>query len=396
MRIEIVEKPLLSITNDDRFQQADFFPGNPRLASMRFSWSHALVIILMGLIVNSRAQAASAPNSWAWLMVQGKNRHDPACFLAAANIAEHYGPHDPRLHLALHNAALEYHHHAPHGDAKLAELLYKKDIACLEQLDKDFPDIVPDCWQLATLYTWQSRLPESEAVLLRALSIRNKWVDNESNDPYNADLYALLYINYTVEGKVTRAREARAQMLASLKRLNGKTSRAQCLSDLDDVFFNYARDHGQLQEARQFYQAAQEFSDEAIPNWGRINDSANQMRRSAQIAWCLHDPAKAVDLLRKSLTLYEGDFKSNHKSAYWSMRVLCEYLANQKRPGEFQQAQSRYLADTARAFGTDSPEYEEARLDCDAIMQEAKDPLIQTRQDKQSRLIQQRLHKYYD
>ena len=141
---------------------------------MRFRCSHAL-IILIGIVLNGVANAASAPNSWTSLMIQGKHMHNPAYYIAAANVAERFGPHDPRLHIALHNAALQSE--ASHASLSLIESLFRKDIACLELLDTDFPDIVSDCFQLSRVYMLEQRYAQSEPLLLRALAIRKKWQD---------------------------------------------------------------------------------------------------------------------------------------------------------------------------------------------------------------------------
>jgi tetratricopeptide (TPR) repeat protein len=357
-----------------------------------FTWSNKLIAITL-VAVAAPALAAATKSSWTRLMVEGTRTHDVRLFLAAADLARQFGPHDPRLHIALRTAGLEIAHSVT--DYSRAEPLFKQDIACLEYLDKDFPDIVPDLYDLAWIYLQESRYQEAEGTLLRAVQIRKKWDDMQSRDPFNAAIYAALYLTYTCQGKTLQATDADHQMRDSLKKLHSKISQAHCLYALQLIFDHFTEQHPELSatQAKQYILQAQVYSDEALTYWTRVCDVSNQMTLSANLAWKLGEKEKSDELLRRSLQLTEGDFKSNRALAHASVLILCEHAFAQKRGRDAEKLEARYLADVAKAFGSDTPDYASALEECAFMSKYAHLYERSKAQSKQAQLLLKRLAK---
>src|SRR5262249_3575628 len=152
-----------------------------------------------------------------------------------------------------------------HLKPQLVESLFKRDIAFLEKLDPCFPDIASDCYELSRLYIRQNRYAQSEVLLQRAVSIRQRWQDLQSDSPFNPVIFAALYIDYIFLGKTDLAVKARKQMFEHLQRLNTKSARAKCMSSLQRLFQEYVWEHKNLppQQTKQYLLMAQAFSEQA-------------------------------------------------------------------------------------------------------------------------------------
>jgi tetratricopeptide (TPR) repeat protein len=291
-------------------------------------------------------------------MIAGDDGHNPSAFLAAAKSVERFGADDPRLHIALRNAARSYHYSNP----ALAESVAKRDILNLEKIDTDFPDIVYDCYELAGIYTRAQRYAESDAMIQRALNNRRKWRDLSSNDPYNAVLYANLYVNACLQGKNDQANAARSQMITAIQELHNEVRRANCLTRLQDFFYHigyFCQEH-RLPQARQFLEKALDCSTQAASYYqkdGPLLFYTGQLFSSGEIANILGDTDKAEQFLRTSLAATHDHMSFLKRNAWSDVYLLCQIMCSKRRYQEAQQLQERYFSQLAQAAGPNDPFY---------------------------------------
>src|SRR6516165_525056 len=106
---------------------------------MQVRWLGLSIFLFAGMLL-CPAIAADTPLYWTKLMLEGKHLvRGGVSYLDAVTVAEKFGEEDPRLHLSLHAAAVDCV--SPLHDYKKAESFFKRDIALLEKIDVDFPDL---------------------------------------------------------------------------------------------------------------------------------------------------------------------------------------------------------------------------------------------------------------
>jgi hypothetical protein len=322
-----------------------------------------LVLITLSTLWRiTEAAADQNTPTWTALMMAGKRLHNPSYFLKAVALAEQSGADDARIHLSLEAAAFEHRIRAP----KLSEALFKRDIAILEKLDVDFPAITCDLYELSRILNQAGRYAESEKLLKRALSIRNKWHDLLSNEPFTAEIIGSLYIAYDGQGKNAQANETYAQMLESVAQLRTEVVRARCLDALRDLFTFYVRGCSLLsrERAEKFLTLGLDLANQAILHFKKPSDRAREMRYAGGLLLDLHEDIKAEQLVRQSLHLADSDPDSMSESGSQDLTLLSAILLKENRLSEVERLQRSYLALWSRLNGISSPEYAHAFTEC--------------------------------
>jgi tetratricopeptide (TPR) repeat protein len=274
-----------------------------------------------------------------------------------------------------------------------AELLFKRDIVLLTKIDVDFPDLVSDYFELARIYETESRFAESEALLLRALAIRKKWQDVQSDDPFNAMILGELYIVYNGRGETARASEAHAQLLESLTQLRTKKTRGSCFHSLSCLFHSYVLSHRRLppDQAKRFLETALQFSNEAIANQKHPTDISDELRIAAHIKFELHETKQAEQLFNQSMEIAFNNPDCLRTVGLWDLEGMADVLSEQHRYRELEQLQSRYLQAIANEFGALSQDYLNALLESADIWRAHKFPDQEQKLRKQYVALAQRL-----
>jgi tetratricopeptide (TPR) repeat protein len=327
-------------------------------------------------------------------MLQGYDSNDVRYYLAAVNLAEKYGSGDPRLHLALCSAADK----CRFADSRLAEKLLKRDIAELEKLDVNFPEIVYDCYELARIFEWQGRYAEAESVLLRALSIRKKWQDISSDNPFNAELLACLYLIYYSRGETNKANETEVRALNAVQQMRNELTRGHCLSSLEYLVRSYACVCKRLSpaQAKHLIETALGFSDRAVYYFRKhdaLYDLAGQLNGSTRDALELGDDKKAERMTRESLKLAFADFDNMQEIPWIATSMLCQIVCKDGRYHEADQLHRNYLSALARLYGSSSPKYAD-RLNQIAIFWEGQHQSgLAAKYRKEEKLVTERLGK---
>jgi tetratricopeptide (TPR) repeat protein len=288
-------------------------------------------------------------------------------YLAAIRIAEKSGENNPRLHLALHDAAFQYAWR--NRDLKRAEDFFKRDIVLLEKISTTFPDIVSDCYELADIYEWQGRYKEAEPLLLRAVAIRKKWEDLQSNDPFNAEIYTSLYILYYVQGNDSKAAEAKSQILTSLAQWHTDKTRAECLFKVDNDLYKYATRCKDLDPAKKKHllEMALGFADQSVACERRCDGEwmgEVATINGAGIYMALGRFAEAERILRHALSFSEENLNDRKPYAFAALAQLATILCSQHRLNEVEQLQDDYLSKIAKQFGAKSETYIAAVSGC--------------------------------
>lgn len=330
-------------------------------------WLRQLVPLMLLAIVPSASAVSSVADpkekEWARLMVSADRDHKPERFLAAVNLAREFGKDDPRLHISLHNAGIVYGFYKP----ALGESLLKEDIAHLERINIDFPDIACDCFELAKIYNYMGRYSAAESLLMRSLDIRNKWQDLSGDKPYTAQIYALLYIAYHAQGKVDKANKAKADMEHAVELLRTDMLRAECLNSIQDSFQRYAS-CGKIaqQEVTFFLKMSVECSNKAVSyrrKIGDIYDYANELFHTANLYLRLGQLTEAEGLARKSLDLVSDDFESMGPLPGTASYLLMQILAKMHRYPEIERLQEQQMWRLAQASGCGSTVYKQTLID---------------------------------
>ena len=313
-----------------------------------------LLFLLLWMVVLARGAQAST-ELWAKLMVDAQRNHRSASgFLNAMRVAEQYGEHDARLHIAMTNAGDAVKSENP----ALAESLFKRDISELETIDRDFPEIPCDCFQLASLYLRQRRFSEAEAQLRRAIAVRNKWRDVSSNNPFNAQLFASLYLAYYSQGDTEAAKSAYDQMLNAIQQLRLERRRTECLGVIRSLIYNYACNQQGLSQlqVRHLNEIAWAFATEeeaGRKKIGNLHLIADQLYWSAEIALALGDLKKAESMARQSLDLVRNklDTAKEFSTLKNDTAVLSQILCKQARYREAKELQEQLLSVLVRDYG---------------------------------------------
>ncbi|PWT96217.1 MAG: hypothetical protein C5B53_10055, partial [Candidatus Melainabacteria bacterium] len=326
---------------------------------MQLGWLKIPAILLV-ILPFGWAGAEETQASWSRLMMEGEHKDNLNKYLAAIKIAEKSGENNPRLHIALHNAGVLCAWRYKNLDR--AEELFKRDIAVLEKISVDFPDIVSDCYELANIYEWQGRYKEAEALLLRAVALRKKWEDLQSNDPFNAELYASLYTIYYVQGNEAKANEWKSQMLKSLALWHSDRTRGECLFKIDNNLYKYATRCKKIDPAKRKHllEMALGFSmQSATCNRRCYGEWSGEVADIdvAGILMALGRLAESERILRRALSMAEEDLPGKKGYAFPTLARLATILCSQHRLNEVEQLQDDYLAKIANRFGKTSDTY---------------------------------------
>jgi hypothetical protein len=363
------------------------------------SLQQAQLALVLVMSIASKALCEPTQPSWIHLMhVHDGRAHVSSrgrSFLSAVDLAEKFGEDDARLHIALYNAARVYTVSNP----PLAERLFKRDVAFLEKIDGDFPDIVSDCYELANIYALQGRYAECEAMLARALAIRDKWKDMESDNPFNAELYSSLYIVSYLQRKKSQADDAYAQMQRALSVWHITKLRGTCLRLVGGNFHNYANDckHLTVEEQNHFLRISLALSKESAACYKKIGndyDYAAQLLEIAAIDLGLSRLADAEQITKQTLSFAESHFDSLGHLAFDALDYLGMAIGPKHRYNELQELQDKYLSQVASAYGRESEYYAGELYRCAAIWDDAKRPHLADSQREQARLIFSKLSKH--
>ncbi|PWT96078.1 MAG: hypothetical protein C5B53_10365 [Candidatus Melainabacteria bacterium] len=316
-----------------------------------------IVTFFAGMLQLPVLAESAPPPYWTRLMLAGKHAKQGNWYEQAVNVAEKFGEEDPRLHLALHAAAVESALHG--GRNRQAEMFFKRDIALLENIGPDFPDLVSDFFELAQIYEAERRYLESERLLVRALAIRRKWEDVQSDDPFNAAILGELCIVYNDLGQTSKSSEMHAQMVEDCKQLRTSQSRATCFQTLSNLFHNYVCNHKELpkQQKRRFLQMALEFSKLALIDAKHAVDIGNELRKAGAICWALGDLKQSEQFFREGMDLGLDQLETIPDVASWNLIAFDDFLFAQHREREVEQLQARYLQAVAKTFGNASRAY---------------------------------------
>lgn len=334
---------------------------------MHRRWLRQLLPLMLLSIVPSAlaVSGAATPDEkeWTALMVSADRDHKPERFLAAVNLARRFGKDDPRLHISLHNAGVVYGFYKP----ILGESLLREDIAHLERIDIDFPDIACSCYELAKIYNYMGRYSAAESMLMRSLEIRNKWQDLSGDKPYTAQIYALLYIAYRAQGKVDKANKAKADMEHAVELLRTDMLRAECLNSIQDSFQRYAS-CGKLaqKEVNFFLKMGVECSNKAVSYRRKIGDTydyASELLHTANLYLRLGQLTEAEGMARKSLDLVSADFESMGTLPGAVSYLLMQILAKMHRYPEIEQLQEQQMWRLAQVSGYESTSYKQTLID---------------------------------
>jgi hypothetical protein len=293
------------------------------------------------------APACASTDGWSWtrLMLLGDQGHRPSYFLKAIEVAEHFGENDPRLHIARQNAAAGYVNDNP----RLAEPILREDMLDLEKLDMDFPELVYDCFQLAKVCELQGKHEEAKALLNRALAIRGKWKEISSDDPFNAQLFASLYLIYYSLGQGAEAAKARCQMDRAVLLMRNEITRAHCLSAVSYQIKQYATSNHTLSRQRfeQLLKTAIGLSMQAADYFqknGKTFNYAYELHLISDMYWSMGDSNSAENMTRQSLAIALNDFPNMSDLPLTDADCLSNILYSKNRLQEAQQVQERFLS----------------------------------------------------
>lgn len=354
-----------------------------------FSIHQCALTLLFALFLLASPNAWSVTASereWERIMTLGRYSHRPECFLRAVTIARQFGQSDFRLHVALHNAGIE----CARSDRALAESLLREDIALLEAIDVDFPELTCELYELARIYDLEGRFVEAEPLLLRALKIRQKWQDSASDHPYNAKLYALLYASYYSQHKFKKAAEALASMTASTQKMRTAVLQYECLDSIAELFRNHASvldKRGARQEKLHFLRLSLNTCEklEAVNRPRRTTDSiVDALNRRGDIHLALGEYLKAELLVRKALQLSLAENEPDLFRASLETKLLSLILIAQGKAGDVEHLQNLQLLRLAKYRGEKSFEYVTALSDFAEIWRNVHRP------DLEAKFLEQR------
>lgn len=346
----------------------------------------ALLSALFLLAPPSAWSVTADEREWERIMTLGRYSHRPECFLRAVAIARQFGKSDFRLHIALHNAGVE----CARSDRALAESLLREDIALLEAIDLDFPELTCELYELARIYDLEGRFVEAEPLLLRALKIRQKWQDSASDHPYNAKLYALLHASYYSQHKFEKAAEALASMTASAQKMRTATLQYECLDSIAELFRNHASaldKRGTRQEKLYFLRLSLHACEklEAVNRPRRTTDSiVDALNRRGDIHLALGEHLKAEPLVRKALKYSLEENEPDLFRAGLETNLLSSILMVQGKVGEVEHLQKLQLLRLAKYRGEKSAAYITALSDFAEIWRNFH------RSDLEAKLLEQR------
>jgi len=360
-----------------------------------------LLVFAFALSIPTLATDPSTQTGWSKLMLLGKRQNgilpDHSNLLRAVTVAEKYGENDPRLHIALYNAALAY----SYNHRALSESLFKRDIANLEHLSVDFPDIVSDCFELANIYIWEGELTKAEPLLLRAASIRKKWKDMQSNDPFNAEIYSSFYMVYYLQGKSDKAAEAQAEMHKNLDVWRTHKTRAECLMKLTSNFHTCVNSSKSLSTAQQnhFLRMSLELAKEAAAYYKEMGDRYEYdyigvLLEMTAIDMGLSHLTEAEQLSRQALKLAEDKFDSLSSLAFDAVDYLVLILTPMHRCDEAERLQDEYLNRVKQAHGAESVDYARELNHCAISWEGANRIDLAEKRRKEARTIVDRLNKH--
>jgi tetratricopeptide (TPR) repeat protein len=362
--------------------------------SMEMCCLRLAFLLLAGMFLFP-AIAEDTPRYWTKLMLEGKHfvKKQGISYRQAVAVAEKFGEEDPRLHLALHAAAGEAAF--PMHDYKTAEPLFKRDIALLEKIDLDFPDLVSDLYELAKIYEDERRYKEAEPLLLRALAIRKKWDDVQSDDPFNATILGELCLLYNDLGQTAKSKAAYDRMVEDCKQLRTKQTRAGCFQVQSSLFHDYVDSHKELPylQKMHFLQVALDFSKAAIANFKQDVDSGNELRNAGNICWQMNDLKQSEHYYRESIDLAFDNIEYLPDVAGWNLKAYDKFLFAQRRDHEVEQLQTRYLETVTNTFGKTGREYGDAVKICADVWWDHKEVDRSLKLKKQSDIILARLSK---
>jgi tetratricopeptide (TPR) repeat protein len=356
------------------------------------SLQRAQIALVLVMLIASKALSEPSQPSWVRLMHvhdgRGLSSSRGQSFLSAVDLAEKFGEDDPRLHLALYNAAMAY----AVSDPMLAERLFKRDLAVLEKIDGDFPNIVSDCYELANIYAMQRRYAECEAMLARALAIREKWKDLQSDDPFNAELYSSLYMVSYLQGKNSQADDAYAQLQKALNIWHFDKLRGTCLRKVGGNFHNYVNrcKYLTVEEQNHLLRISLALTNESAACYKKIGfdcDYVLQLLDIAAIDLGLSRFADAEQVTKQALSYAENHFDSLGHFAFDALDLLAMAICPKHRYNELQDLQDKYLSQVASAYGRESKRYAHELYRCATIWDDAKRPDLADSQRKQAQLI---------
>lgn len=346
-----------------------------------------IVLFTLFLVVPPAARSATADEmEWERLMTLGRYNHHPECFLRAVTIARRLGKADFRLHVALHNAGVE----CARSDRVLAESLFREDIALLEAIDVDFPELTCELYELALIYDLEGRVAEAEQLLVRALKIRQKWQDSASDHPYNAKLYALLHASYYRQHKYEKAAEALANMTASTQKMRTAILQYECLDSIAELFRNHASaisKRGSREETFHFLRLSLDTCEklEAVNRPKRTTVSiVDALNRRGDIHLALGEYSKAEVLVRKALQFSLAENEPDLYRAGLETNLLSSTLIMQGKVGDVEHLQNLQLLRLAKYRGEKSPEYVTTLSDYAKIWREFHRP------DLEAKFLEQR------
>lgn len=336
-----------------------------------------LFLSLIALLL-SQASADASTEAWARLLIIGKRNHsDPTKCLEAMRIAEEFGEHDARLHIATISAACSLRSKNP----ALAESLFKRAIADLETIDSDFPEIPCYCFELAKLYTSQGRYAESEDQLRRAIAIRDRWRDLSSNNPFNAELCVLLYVDYCCQGDTRAAGDAYDRMINFVQQLRSSKRRTECLGMIRYTLFTYSQNQKDLSQAqiKRLNEIALSFASEeasSLRGTGSYHYLANQLYQTAAIYRALGDTKNSERLARQSLELVKTELNPEKELDVLRLDVLLlsEIACSQRRFKMAKDFQAWFLSVEAQTYGQRSEIYAKQLRDWAAFWKSAGHP----------------------
>jgi tetratricopeptide (TPR) repeat protein len=314
-------------------------------------------IAMIGAFSMSAAQADSSSQMWNQLMLHPVSTQSR---IEAVSVAEHFGENDPRLHLALQNAAVNLSW--TNNDLPLAESYFKRDIAILEKLDHNFPALASDCFELGFLYLREGRYNLAEPYLLRALAIRKVWNDLDADDPYDAEVYAALFINYDLRDESAKAAQAWTKMNEAVEVWHVDKTRALCLFKVDNCFHRVAIHAKNLSNnKKQFYlQTALHYakaSTQVLRRGANQYDYVMSIFSIGELERVLGDMPEAERMYKECLSLSEKNIDGMEYPALCTLDQLASILDHSNRWAECEVLVNDYLSKVSKTFGAQSPEY---------------------------------------
>lgn len=215
--------------------------------------------------------------------------------------------------------------------------------------DISYADLADSLNELGLIYFYQGRYNEAEPLLLQALEDVNKSTGEPENSRVATQQHNLALL-YLAQAKYTQAEELEKKVIATEQNLPVRPYvKALSLQALGRIYYRQAR----YSEAGPLYKQALEMmlDEEGTEEHPAV---ANILQHQALLFWAQADYAKAEQLERKVIAIYEKTVGSDHLFVSSGQNILAIILTDQHKYAEAERLYKQSAEGLEKELGADS------------------------------------------